>query len=89
MWDFAEPAPQDEEIRASLLACGATRGLGANDPKAIHALGHQRCFEDVITSIRSGHPPLVSGPEARKAVTLIEAIYQSAREGGCRIKVAE
>jgi len=24
-----------------------------------------------ITSIRAGHPPLVDGPEARKAVTLI------------------
>jgi predicted dehydrogenase len=88
VWDFAAPAPQDEEIRASLLACGVTRGLGANDPKAIHALGHQRCFEDAITAIRAGRPPLVDGPEARKAVTLIEAIYQSAREGGSRIKVA-
>ena len=86
--DFAEPAPEDGEIRASLLGAGRGRGFGANDPHAIHALGHQRCFEDAIAAIRAGRPPMVDGPEARKAVTIIEAIYQSAREGGRKIKVA-
>jgi len=63
------------------------RGVGANDPKAINFLGHQRNFEDVVSAIREGREPSVDGTEARKAVALIRAIYESARLGGARVEL--
>ena len=61
---------------------GMEKGLGANDPKAINFLGHQRNFENVIDSLENKKPPLISGEEALKSVKLIDAIYRSARNKG-------
>lgn len=83
-WDFKNENPDDPEIRKSLMA-GSARGLGANDPKAIHFIQHQRNFEEVIRAIREEREPSTSAEEARKSVALIEAIYQSAAAGGKRI----
>lgn len=81
VWDFQESSPEDESIRSSLMLGSQVKsGIGANDPKAINFSGHQRNFEDVVDAIRHGRPPKVSGQEARRAVALICAIYQSARE---------
>ena len=57
-------------------------GLGANDPSAINADGHTRNFEDVVNSIQQKTPLAVDGHEARKAVALICAIYESAKNNG-------
>ena len=84
-WEFADSTADDEEVRSSLMAGSGTRGLGANDPKAINYTGHIRNFEDVINSIRAGREPSVSAREARRAVAVIEAIYESARQGGARV----
>lgn len=84
VWDFAEARPEDEEIRATLMQ-GAARGLGANDPSAINFTGHRRNFEDVVQAIQDGRAPSVSGEEARRAVALICAIYESARNGSARV----
>ena len=62
-------------------------GLGANDPKAINFTGHQRNFEDVVTAIGEGRSPKVDGSEARRAVALICAIYESAKNGGKRVEL--
>ncbi|HRQ88034.1 MAG TPA: gfo/Idh/MocA family oxidoreductase, partial [Bacteroidia bacterium] len=83
--DFAEPAPQDDIVRAELMQGAVGKGLGANDPKAINFESHQRNFEDVVRAIREGRPPRVDGHEARRAVALICAIYESARNGGARV----
>jgi predicted dehydrogenase len=64
------------------------RGLGANDPKAINFEGHKRNFEDVVEAIQAGRPPSVDGNEARRAVALICAIYESARNDGKKVHLA-
>lgn len=87
VWDFAEERPEDAGIRATLMQGAAGRGLGANDPKAINFTGHQRNFEDVVRAIREGRPPRIDGNEARRAVALICAIYESARNGGRRVEL--
>ncbi|MCC6884820.1 MAG: Gfo/Idh/MocA family oxidoreductase [Verrucomicrobiales bacterium] len=87
VWDFSEPQPEDEEVRATLMQ-GAARGLGANDPSAINFTGHLRNFEDVVRAIEAGRAPSVSGEEARRAVALICAIYESARNGSVRVDLA-
>ena len=87
VWDFAEAKPEDEEVLATLMMNFEGGGLGANDPKAINFTGHQRNFEDVVQAIREGRPPKVDGTEARRAVALICAIYESAKNGGKRVEL--
>lgn len=86
VWDFDEEHPEDAEIRRDLMNGGAG-GLGANDPKAIGSAQHRRNFEEVVAAIREGREPTVSAVEARKAVRLIEAVYQSAGAGGARVEI--
>ncbi|MEX1049059.1 MAG: Gfo/Idh/MocA family oxidoreductase [Akkermansiaceae bacterium] len=84
VWEFKNELPQDARILETLMRGGGA-GLGANDPKAIQFFQHQRNFEDVAGAIRDGRVPPTSASEARKAVALIQAIYQSAATGGLKI----
>ncbi len=77
-WDFAEPAPGDEAIRATLGRSPEAAG-GARDPAAISHLGHRRQFEDFIQAVRANRPPEIDGREGRKSVAVIQAIYAAAR----------
>lgn len=83
-WDFKNEIPGDKTIRSTLMR-GNQIALGGNDPKAIQFHQHQRNFEEVVTAIREGREPSTSAHEARKAVALIEAIYQSAADGGVKV----
>lgn len=77
-WEFASPLPEDDVI----VVGGRSRiGGGAADPKAIGLEGHRLLIADFAESIRTGRPPLIDSREARNAVAIIEAIYQSARTG--------
>ena len=76
-WDVENvPAPEPGSV---------TGTTGASDPRA--ALGspavaaHAEQIADVLAAIEEGRPPKLDGHEARKAVAIIQAIYQSAREG--------
>lgn len=51
------------------------------DPKNISLDGHRILIEDMIDSIIENKEPLINGPEARKAVAVIMAIYESSRTG--------
>jgi predicted dehydrogenase len=79
-WDFAEGLPEDEEIRNKYAADTETGG-GAADPAAISFQGHRRQYEQFIEALEQGHPPLVDGAEAKKAVEIIQAVYTSAEKG--------
>jgi predicted dehydrogenase len=83
-WDFMHESEEDESIRAQFMQ-GAATGLGANDPTAIDFHQHQRNFEEVVTAIQEGREPSTSASEARKSVELIQAIYQSAQNGGNKV----
>ncbi len=84
VWDFMDERPGDAEIHAT-LAPKSSAALGGSDPAAISFQQHQRNFEEVVAAIREQRTPLTNAAEARKAVALIEAIYQSAANGGKRI----
>ena len=86
VWDFKTPQPEDAGIQKSLMR-GSQASLGANDPKAIQFHAHQKNFEEVVAAIREGREPSTSAREARKAVALIQAIYQSAAGGGVRVSL--
>jgi UDP-N-acetyl-2-amino-2-deoxyglucuronate dehydrogenase len=70
-----------EEEESEMLALEQSLGSGSADPMGIGFEMHQRQISDMITAIRSGVDPAVDGIEARKAVEIILAIYQSVRMG--------
>ncbi|MEA3208610.1 MAG: UDP-N-acetyl-2-amino-2-deoxyglucuronate dehydrogenase [Chthoniobacter sp.] len=75
-WDFAEKQPGDEAV---LRNEGAGKiGGGAADPKAIPIEGHRRLIEDLVNAIREGRAPMIPGTDARGAIALIRACYESA-----------
>lgn len=79
-WDFAEPTEEDEAIRARLAGKTETGG-GAADPAAIGHHGHRAQFEDLLAAVKENREPAINGPEGRRSVEVILAIYQSAATG--------
>jgi UDP-N-acetyl-2-amino-2-deoxyglucuronate dehydrogenase len=72
-WDFIDSEETIPQV-------GNSEG-GSNDPKVISNEGHYIFVNDMIKAVREDRDPLVSGEEARKAVDLILAIYESSRTG--------
>ncbi len=79
-WEFAKPNRRDAAILKALAGKTKTGG-GASDPSAIGHHGHTEQFKDVLQAIKSGKRPLIDGPEGRKAVEVILAIYKAAETG--------
>ncbi len=52
-----------------------------SDPANIAGDGHYILVDDMIKAVRENRDPLITGEEARKAVDLILAIYESSRTG--------
>jgi predicted dehydrogenase len=79
-WDFAKPQRADATVLARMAGRTKTGG-GAADPAAIGHHAHAAQFRDVLKAIRTGGKPLVDGPEGRRSVEIILAIYKSAETG--------
>ena len=87
-WQFRDETPEDDAIRDRLLALPGA-GIGASDPSAgIDCLGHRAVFSEFLAALDSGEPAPIDGQEARKAVSIILAIYESARKGGAPVAPA-
>jgi UDP-N-acetyl-2-amino-2-deoxyglucuronate dehydrogenase len=78
-WEFRVPTADDEKIRAARAS--SAKGSGAANPMAINFEGHRRQIQDFIDGIREHRPFFVEGCEARKAVALVRALYESAASG--------
>jgi len=79
-WDFAKKKARDAEIQKR-MAEKVSGGGGAADPAAIGHHGHARQFRDVVRAIKRGGQPLIDGPEGRRSVEVILAIYKAAETG--------
>jgi len=79
-WDFDPATPEDEAIKKRFAAKVGASG-GAADPKAISHEGHRRQLADFVEAIQLKRAPAVDGREGRKAVALINAIYESNATG--------
>ena len=79
-WQFREEKPEDKGIREKFAAKTSTGG-GAADPMAIGYDNHTRNIADFLKAIEAGKTPTIDGAEAKKAIAIIEAIYESARSG--------
>ena len=80
IWRFDRKRASDRKVMAK-HGSQAEAGGGASDPAAISHEGHRRQFADFIRAIERDTRPLVDGPEGRKAVEIILAIYRSAKTG--------
>jgi UDP-N-acetyl-2-amino-2-deoxyglucuronate dehydrogenase len=78
-WDFAEPMPGDEDVLKNEHS--GQIGGGTADPKAISVEGHRRLVEDLARALRDKRAPMIPGEEARRAVSLVLACYESAKTG--------
>ena len=82
VWQFRDELPRDQGIRDRYLGLPGP-GIGASDPSAgLDCEGHKAAFAEFLAALESGRSPPIDGREARKAVSTILAIYESARLGG-------
>jgi len=79
LWEFADKHPDDIEVRKQFMKIEG--GGGVADPAAISYENHRRNFQAFLEALESGKDFWIDGPEARKAVQVILAIYESARTG--------
>jgi UDP-N-acetyl-2-amino-2-deoxyglucuronate dehydrogenase len=78
VWQFAEEMEEDKEI---LKKYGEIEGGGGvSDPAAIQFEPHARNIAAFIQSIEDNQPFEIDGPEARKSVEIVLAIYKSAKK---------
>jgi predicted dehydrogenase len=77
-WEFRDARPGDDAIRAGQAG---NLGSGASNPGAIGTEGHRRQLQDFVDAIHGNRPHAPDGREGRKAVALVNAIYDSARRG--------
>jgi predicted dehydrogenase len=76
-WDFAKKTKADQALLERMAGRTETGG-GAADPAAIGHHGHTAMFKDVLKAIKGGTKPLIDGPEGRRSVEVILAIYKAA-----------
>ena len=78
-YQFSNETEEDKNDFEKLNNIAYSEG-GAGSPKVSSFDSHAKVFEDVVNAINENREPLISATDAKKAVTLIEAIYKSARE---------
>ncbi len=82
MYVAGEPAGKAERIDPAEYAADEPEELSASsDPKNLSIRGHAIQIADMASAILDGRPPMVPATEARKAVDVILAIYESIRTG--------
>ncbi len=87
VWDMKNPTAEDEEIVRKYIGKGSAQNGGAGDPSTLGYEGHKLEITDFADAVRNHRKPMIDGHEARKAVEIIQAIYQSSREGGRAVKL--
>ena len=79
VWQFADETEKDEAIRNRFKTESGSGG-GASDPSSIPFELHAKNIAAFIEAVESGKPFELEGEEARKAVSIVLAMYQSAKE---------
>lgn len=87
VWDMKNPTAKDEEIVRKYIGKGSAQNGGAGDPSTLGYEGHKLEITDFADAVRNHRKPMIDGEEARKAVEIILAIYQSSRDGGKTVRL--
>jgi UDP-N-acetyl-2-amino-2-deoxyglucuronate dehydrogenase len=87
-WQFRNETAEDERVRKEYLEFPAV-SVGASNPSAgLTADNHRENFREFLAALDEGRDPVIDGKEARKAVQIILAIYESAKNGGKVIELS-
>jgi UDP-N-acetyl-2-amino-2-deoxyglucuronate dehydrogenase len=78
-WQFREDRESDAAVREEFAE--TETGGGAADPMSIDYANHRRNIADFLDALDAGRPYMLDGTEARKAVEIIAAVYESADTG--------
>ena len=79
---WAIRGPREKEVEAEMIARFAGKGDAASaDPSGIATTDHAGQVQDMVNAILEDRDPVIVGSEARHAVEIILAIYESARTG--------
>lgn len=70
-WNFADGADDPAHVKAV---------YGENPPN-VYGYGHTPLYADMLDAIKNNRAPYVSGADGKRALELVLAIYQSARDG--------
>ena len=55
--------------------------MGSSAPNQMTHHGHLRQIQDLVDSLLTGRAPVIEGGEARNAIALVRAVYDSAESG--------
>jgi predicted dehydrogenase len=55
--------------------------VGSGDPSGMSWEEHRVQVRDLARALQEGRAPMIPGAEARRAVQLVMAVYESARSG--------
>jgi UDP-N-acetyl-2-amino-2-deoxyglucuronate dehydrogenase len=80
-WQFADETPEDAEIREKYLKFPGVSVGAANPSAGMTAEAHRANFADFLAAVDEKKAPPISGREARRAVEIILAVYESSRTG--------
>ena len=75
-WKFSEPRPEDEKIIEEF----------SQDVPNVYGRGHKPYMANVINAIKAKGKALVEGPEGRKDIEILTALYESAACNGKAVK---
>ena len=87
VWEFVDESEEDQVIRNKFMLQKGLIAAGGADPSAIDYSWHARNYEDIVYALTNEVNPKITGEEARRAVAVVEAIYESAASGGKRVEV--
>ena len=77
VWKLHETGEEEEEL--SRLS-EKDSSNASSDPLALDVAGHRRQLQDLVEALQENREPAISGREGLRALEIILAIYQSARE---------
>ncbi len=72
--------PQAAADLAAQLDSTVDQNQSASSATVSDFRGHQAVLEDFLQAIQSNHAPACDGPEGRRSLALVEAIYRAARD---------
>jgi len=86
-FEFKEPRPQDKELLERFNPSAAQTSGGGRSATDIASDLHVKNMQAVYAAWDRGEEAETWGPEARKAVAIIRAMYESARKNGTPVDV--
>lgn len=70
-WNFSDSLDNSEEVKSQFH----------ENPPNVYGYGHTPLYADMIDAIENDRDPYVTGEDGKRALELVLAIYQSAKEG--------